>query len=142
MVINGHGREGGHLLSKNRILEPRDVVSRLKRKGIAVQDYSEVHLMICHSAEGGDRSLAQYLHKKFEVPIKAYEGTVGTFYSPTGIAKGEARKIPWLYRSSLEIREATFLKSRQIDIRNSGELYKSPTTGKTQILNYRPIRIG
>lgn len=141
LVINGHGREGGHLLSKNRILDPRDVVGRLKKKGVAVKDYSEVHLMICHSAEGGDRSLAQYLHGKFGVPVTAYEGKVGTFHSPTGIAKSEAKKIPWLYRSSLEIREATFIKSKQMDIRSSGASYKSPTTGATHVLNYRPIRI-
>lgn len=141
LVINGHGREGGHLFSKNRALEPRDVASRLKREGISVQDYREVHLMICHSAEGGDRSLAQYLHKRFGVPITAYEGEVGTFYSPTYVAKSEAKKLPWLYRSSLEIREATFLKSKQMDIRNSGARYKSPTTGATHTLNYRPIRI-
>jgi len=141
LIINGHGREGGHLLSKNRIMEPRDVVSRLKRKGVTISDYTEVHLMICHSAEGGNTSLAKYLNGKFGIPITAYEGSVGTFYSPASIAKNEAKKVPWLYRSSLKIREATFLKSKQMDIRNSGSTYTSPSTGVTHILNYRPIRI-
>jgi len=141
LVINGHGREGGHLLSKNKILEPREFVSRLKRKGISVKDYNEVHLMICHSAEGGERSLAQYLRKKFGVPVIAYNGEVGTFYSPSFIAKSEAKKVPWLYRSSLKVQEAIFLKSKQMDIRNSGARYKSPITGVTQVLNYQPVRI-
>lgn len=141
LVINGHGREGGHLISKNSILDPRDVIGRLKRKGVAIKDYSEVHLMICHSAEGGGGSLAQRLHGKFGVPVTAYEGKVGTFYSPAGIAKAEAKKVPWLYRSSLEIQEVTFLKSKQMDIRNTGEHYTSPKTGVTHTLNYRPVRI-
>lgn len=141
LVINGHGREGGHLLSKSSILDPKDVVGRLKRKGVYIKDYSEVHLMICHSAEGGERSLAKYLHGKFDIPVTAYQGEVGTFYSPAGIAKSESKKVPWLYRSSLEIKEATFLKSKQMDIRNTGARYKSPKTGITHTLNYRPVRI-
>jgi RHS repeat-associated protein len=139
LVINGHGREGGHLLSKNQIVEPRNVVSLLKKKGISVRDYNDVHLMICHSAEGGNCSLANYLNRKFGIPVTAYQGQVGTYYSPAQVVKNEAKKISWIYRSSLHVREATFVKSQQMDIRTSGSYISN--NGQTQTLNYRPVRI-
>lgn len=139
LVINGHGREGGHLLSKNQIVEPRNVVSLLKKKGISVRDYNDVHLMICHSAEGGNSSLANYLNRKFGIPVTAYQGQVGTYYSPAQVVKNEAKKISWIYRSSLHVREATFVKSQQMDIRTSGSYISN--NGQTQTLNYRPVRI-
>jgi hypothetical protein len=140
LVIGGHGREGGHLLSNNKIQDPRALVRKMEKKGVSVKEYSDVHLLICHSAEGGgNRSLAHYLNSNFEIPVTAYKGEMGTFYSPSQVVKNEAKTIPWIYRSSFQVREATFIKSKQVDIRTSGTYIAS--NGKGQNLNYDPVRL-
>ncbi|VVO99215.1 hypothetical protein PS858_02703 [Pseudomonas fluorescens] len=141
LVISGHGREGGHLTSNNKIQDPREFVRKMEKKGIFATEYSDVHLLVCHSAEGGgNRSLAHYLNTNFKVPVTAYKGEMGTFHSPSQVVKNATKKIPWIYRSSFQVLEATFVKSKEVDIRTNGTYIAS--NGRKQKLNYQPVKFG
>jgi RHS repeat-associated protein len=138
LVINGHGSEGGHLISNRAIQDPSAFIRKMNKVGVFVEDYRDVHLMICHSAEGtANTSLARYLSSNFSVSVTAYNGKMFARYSPYQMVQREAKKIPWFYRSSFQVREINFVKSKQVDIRTSGP--KTSSSGKPLEYNYAPV---
>lgn len=86
--IAGHGDfvEGqSGIVNAGALLDADDVLRLLDAKGINVNDYANIRTIVCHSAEGGELSLASRLFQKTGIPVKGFNGTVTAIFPPESL---------------------------------------------------------
>ncbi|MCX5511131.1 RHS repeat-associated core domain-containing protein [Pseudomonas sp. BJa3] len=86
LTLQAHGLEGV-VKVKEQILSAEQFYNYLNLRGIALDSYSKIHLVICHSASSSTlphASFAQQLADYSQTSITAYDGqpTYVTTYSP------------------------------------------------------------
>ena len=78
--VHGTNSEPARAAVGGRELTADEFLAYVKSKGINVEDYANIKLMMCHSADGGTSSFAQRLALKTRRPVKGYEGEVDMVY--------------------------------------------------------------
>ncbi|OCW22527.1 hypothetical protein [Pseudomonas sp. S3E12] len=64
------------ILVNGEHLAPREFLDHLKRTRVKIEDYDEIRLTVCNSANGGANSFAAQFAKLTKKPVKGYEGTM------------------------------------------------------------------
>ena len=67
-------------------ITPNELLEKLKSKGVKLEEYAEIRLVMCNSGSGGTQSFAAQLSRLTKKPTEAFEGTVYTSKEVENIA--------------------------------------------------------
>ncbi|MFC6299659.1 hypothetical protein GNF76_27265 [Pseudomonas sp. CCM 7893] len=70
------GYDSTAILVNGKNLTPNEFLAHLKSCKVKIEDYDEIRLTVCHSANGGTNSFAAEFAKLTKKPVKGYEGTM------------------------------------------------------------------
>lgn len=74
VLLPGHGSTA--ILVNGKHLTPNEFFAHLKSCKVKIEDYDEIRLTVCNSANGGANSFAAEFAKLTKKPVKGYEGTM------------------------------------------------------------------
>ncbi|QLG93591.1 hypothetical protein HZF02_17215 [Pseudomonas yamanorum] len=81
LTLDAHGvlrpdYDSTAILVNGKNLTPNEFLAHLKSCNVKIEDYDEIRLTVCHSANGGTNSFAAEFAKLTKKPVKGYEGTM------------------------------------------------------------------
>ena len=81
LTLDVHGaRKDGHdaalMMINGKELTAHEAFEHLKNCGVKFDQYDEIRLTMCHSADGDERSFAASFAKLTKKPVKSYQGTM------------------------------------------------------------------
>lgn len=91
MTVDAHGAipPGGTsalMQIDGAFITPNELLEKLKSRGVKLEEYAEIRLVMCDSATGGAQSFAAQLSRLTKKPTKAFEGLIYTSQEVENIA--------------------------------------------------------